>query len=401
MAPPLVVYLDTQDYSRFGDVLRGKSNSETEALFRKLENYRAEGDVIFPISMPILGELLQYDAQHRETTFKKAEAVERLCGRWALPYPSRLMAAEIAIVARCLGLIQKTSSIDILSDERYWYPNISDIFENFRDTLLQAAKTEIAGLGSRSDRRRTAKQVRKMDFLKAAQNAAPQIAARYQIPIIAITNSIVSFLNGSITSYEASRNLFSYISEPVAFVSTYFENIESDRTLPQWVGGFGRELSNTLEDLRQQLRPLMDAGAQPNEVRAMFAKLSLQMGRRMIRIAYNNVSEFGVDNALFDRFNNETKLADRIKSCTVIGEIVGGYANCVTGLSGGREAKIERGFGGDLMHALYLPHVDLWRADRNFSEIIKNTLPNYASRVVNTVTALPAQIEALQMRGAT
>lgn len=349
--------------------------------------------------MPILGELLQYDVAHRETTFKKAEAVERICGRWALPYPSRLMAAEIAMVARCLGFIKETPSIDILSDDRYWHPNISDIFEEFRDTLLKAATTEIAGLGSRADRRRAAKQVRKMDFLKAAQNAATEIAARYQIPNIAITESIVAFLRGSINSYEASRKLFSHIAEPVSFVSTYFENIESDRMLPQWVGGLGMEISNTLEDLRKQLRPLIDAGAKPNDVRAMFVKLSQQMGGRMIQIASNCVAEFGIDNALFNRFKNEPDLVARISSCTIIGEVVGAYTNRVTGLSGGREAKIERGFGGDLLHALYLPHVDLWRADRNFSDIIKNTLPNYESRVVTTLTALPAQIDALQMRG--
>jgi hypothetical protein len=57
MAPP-VVYLDTQDYSRFGDVLRGRADDATKALSRELERLKQDGDAIFAVSMPILGKLL-------------------------------------------------------------------------------------------------------------------------------------------------------------------------------------------------------------------------------------------------------------------------------------------------------------------------------------------------------
>ena len=56
MSSPPIVYLDTQDYSRFGDVLRGKADAATEGLFNALEARKRSGDAIFAVSMPIFGE---------------------------------------------------------------------------------------------------------------------------------------------------------------------------------------------------------------------------------------------------------------------------------------------------------------------------------------------------------
>lgn len=50
--------------------------------------------------MPLLGELLHYDAAFRETTLCKTEAIELLCRPHAVAFPTRLVAREIAVVAQ-------------------------------------------------------------------------------------------------------------------------------------------------------------------------------------------------------------------------------------------------------------------------------------------------------------
>src|SRR5687768_8913358 len=103
--PPVTVYLDTQDYSRFGDVVRGRGPKEIEEVFSRLQELRTRGVAQFVYSMPILSELLQYDANFEETSLAKARAIEELCGGAALLFPGRLIEREAATFAQSVGIL--------------------------------------------------------------------------------------------------------------------------------------------------------------------------------------------------------------------------------------------------------------------------------------------------------
>lgn len=47
----------------------------------------------------------------------------------------------------------------------------------------------------------------------------------------------------------------------------------------------------------------------------------------------------------------------------------------------------------DLMHALYLPHSDLWRGDRTFSNLLLNSELDFKSKIVPSLRGLPSRIE--------
>lgn len=83
----ITVYLDTSDYSAFGDVERGIDSEKAQAaapIYQQLLSYKRAGVARFAYSMPILSELLQYNPAHSETSFAKARAVEALCGKTPL-----------------------------------------------------------------------------------------------------------------------------------------------------------------------------------------------------------------------------------------------------------------------------------------------------------------------------
>jgi hypothetical protein len=75
----ITVYLDTQDYSRFGKVIDGNGTPEDAHVFRRLKDLRAQGLARFAYSATILSELIQYEADYERETFAKARAVEELC----------------------------------------------------------------------------------------------------------------------------------------------------------------------------------------------------------------------------------------------------------------------------------------------------------------------------------
>ena len=396
MASAPVIYLDSQDYSRFGDVLRGKSDSKTEALFLALEQRKQSGDAIFAVSMPLLGELLQYHEDYRETTIRKAEAVERLCGGWALAFPSRLIAAEVASAARRFELLPQQNETTVLTSDWYWYPNVADSFRNLRAQIQEGLDKEMAtrALPTRTMRRQAKKALQKIDFAAVARESASQMAEKLGLPIDAITGSIVSLLRGKVTPEEASRKLFGAIAEPVKFVEMYFEVIEGDRSLlPAWMKDFGIRFETLFRELRDNVQSLLKVDIGRNSFDAALAERTLSFGEAILKLAEGDTAELGIDKELFARLRRNSQITSQIPACDIVGNVLTCYIRQILGFAG-TEAKIEDSFGGDLVHALYLPHVDLWRGDRRFSEVIKNAVPSYANKVVSKLNSLAAAIDA-------
>lgn len=396
MSPP-VIYLDSQDYSRFGDVLRGKADNELEALFANLADRKNRGEVIFAVSMPILGEILQYDPDFRETSFKKAEAVERLCGRWALAYPSRLVAAEVANAAVRRGDLPNSKEISILSPDRYWFPNTADVFADLADRMREGVAERVSSLvlPTRVQRRQAKKAIRKFNPSKAAREAAPELAETYGLPLSSITGSLVPFLNGRISSEEASQRLFSAIAEPTKFVETYFERIDTDRSLPAWMGKFGQSFHDLAAKFRDEMAPFLHQEGARAILEDMLVKQSTELGRLALKFGEDDLTEFGIDEQLRTRLMDDVGIASDVPACRIMGAIVPSYLRQITGLSG-TAAKIEKSVGGDLVHAFYLPHVTLWRGDRRFSDLARKALPEYSDRIVSKLTDLPTAIDALK-----
>lgn len=388
MAAVPVVYLDTQDYSKFGDVLRGNGDPSLAAIFDELERRKLAGTVQFAASMPLLGELLQYTADYRETTFKKAEAVQRLCDGHALSYPSRLVAAEVAKVLR-------GATLNVLSDDWYWYPDISDIFDDLGQQMQETWEREVAGIQApnRKLRRGLKKRAAKMDLRVLVREATPAIAAEYGLPEVAITGSIVAKLEGRVTSTQASRMLFGSIAEPSKFVETYFERMENDRSLPRWMPHAGRSLQEAFERMRETVRPLLSSPEKRESFREALSGNAKQFGATILSLAREDLREFDISEEEYRKLSTDLDAAWQVPSCRTAGLIIEAYVTQILGYAG-PEARVEHSFGGDLVHALYLPHVDIWRGDRRFAALVRETLPALADRVVPSLKDLPSAIDA-------
>lgn len=396
MTRPLVVYLDTQDFSRFGDVLRGKGDQASERLFVALEERRRVEGVVFAISMPLLAELLQYHPDFRETTLCKAEAVERLCRGWALAFPSRLVAAELAAHLQGRDSSGHADDIGMLSAEHYWYPDISEEFVGFGERIKAGVPREVAAMGftSRKARRSVASMARKMDPAKVARDAAPEMAATYGLPERVFHRSIVAYLRGRATPQEASRQLFGAIAEPVKFVETYFERVESDRSLPRWMRNFGASFEANFKQMRDRLQPYIDLAESRSILDGLLNNWGPNLAAATIRMGSPSLPEFGVTENQLEKIASDPASAFAIPAGQVVGTLLPAYARQVMA-AGDDVPKIEHSFGGDLVHALYLPHVDLWRADRRFGTLVHRALPRWSKRVVSAPSELVGGIDRL------
>jgi hypothetical protein len=396
---PLVVYLDSQDYSRFGDVLRGRGDAQSEQIYRQLLHQKASGYVVFAYSMPILGELLQYDAAYAETTHRKAEAVAELCDGWALAFPSRLVAHEIATTAHRFGWAQNGPACSILTDDGYWYPNIAELLADLKLTMRGQLSEELATyhLPTRAARQRAKTPSRKMSLSAAAKSTSKEIGEKYGFAPDLISRSIGRLLEGKITPTEASRLLFSGISNPVAFVDTYFHKYEGDKTLPGWMSDLGSKFQTVFEQARANFAPFLDRPEALEIFRDAFHKGRAGFGANILNMADEDLAEFGVQQVTYDRICQSPELAWEIPICKTVGVLLEAYLLQTSGIAG-ETAKVERSFGGDLVHAFYLNHCDLWRGDRRFSHLVRSALPEFSRKVVSVLSDLPAAIDAAAQR---
>ena len=55
---------------------------------------------------------------------------------------------------------------------------------------------------------------------------------------------------------------------------------------------------------------------------------------------------------------------------------------------------IKQSDGIDFVHAMYLPHADLWRGDRAFADLLIKYKVSFSERVVPTLLGVPARIAA-------
>lgn len=396
---PLVVYLDTQDFSRFGDTIRGISDPEAADTFEQLVQLSESGQVVFPCSMPLISELLQYTAETREICLAKAAAVEKLCGEWALPFPTRLVGMEIAEALISHGRAVATGPIRYLVGDRYWYPNVGNMFSGVREKMRDEVQAAFAGLQPQTytARRKVKAAKKKFKISKFANQLTFEEAERdLGIPADEARKVLVPLIKGRLSGEEASRRLMNVIAPPEKFVEIFFEKYKGDSTeLPLWLRSAGDTLKSSIdESIRQKVAPFRDMpgatellreiyGTQANEYRLIIPKLGFEDASEFASIAEKDLQD-GKHNDLLASLPSSTSLAESFH----------GYMEQVLGLKG-NIAKLERSIAGDLMHLLYLPHVDLWRGDRRFSAVVMERLPSHARRVVPRLRDLMERIASL------
>jgi hypothetical protein len=392
MNRPVVVYLDSQDFSRFGDVLRGKSDPDTERIFSELRTLREAGTVIFGVSMPLMSELLQFHPDHRETSLRKAEAIEMLCGHYAFPTPMKLAATEIAIAANAIELTANPPEIRIPSSDRGWFPGFGSALVDFRETIQAAA---LRSLESKVSDPRLRGQVRAMladvDWSGEIEAFAPELADHFQLPVEAISDTLVPLFGGDIAAEEASRRMFSSISQPTAFVHIYFERLDGDSSLPRWMKGAGQTLANSINRIANEIREIAGPNSKRKHFRPILAPLRGHFAAAAIELARISADEIRLSDEVIDQFSSGPQAALSLPSGQIIAAVLESYLLQILGATA-TSAKIEKSFAGDLMHALYLPYVDLWRGDRRFSALLANAVPEYQNRIVRSLSDLPSAI---------
>jgi hypothetical protein len=370
MANTITVYLDTQDYSRFGDVIRGVADQGTVDIYRTLLDYKKSGRVIFPFSMSLMSELIQYREDTKEICFAKAEAIEALCGEYALPYPTRLMAMEISLALREVMGIKLIEEPVFINENRYWYPNVDGILIDFKKRIIIEVDKQFSTLIPQTftQRRKMKSARKKLKITKIfKQGDFSELERQMGIPEKYLRFALIPLIENRISSREAVHRLFEGIAKPQTFIEVFFERYAGDSSaIPAWISGMGRQLKENIENAIAPVKQFLGTeGANEMLVEAL-NRVHDKYKTSIAKIGYESLVEFVPDFKIKNEDELPHQVIERIKSANLMAAAFDYYMKQVLGLKG-RPSEFERSVAGDLVHLLYLPHVDLWRGDKGTS----------------------------------
>jgi hypothetical protein len=276
--------------------------------------------------------------------------------------------------------------------EDYWFPNIGNAFDGFRarfDSAREGALEEFSRM-NRHERRRAKKGLSDRAFKKFADQTAREVEEHYGVAEGAFGEAFGLYSRGKISGEEASRRLFSSIAKPTAFIHFYFRKYAGKKDLPEWMRSIGESIQSAIETTAREFSrfPVDDIKRlHPEALERWREKLSSTIAGS----ALGNGEEFGLNDEIIRSVQSHREVT-KIPCCANMLGLIGEYVAQCIGLRGPK-AKVEPSFGGDLIHAMYIPHVNIWRSDRRFSKLAENCGVEGSTMIVPKLTDLPDAID--------
>jgi hypothetical protein len=282
-----------------------------------------------------------------------------------------------------------------VQSDNIWFPRLSGQLGNLKEQLRQGLDEAAADHGplNRAQRRAIEANKREGKLIAAAKAIAPQFSEKYALPVDLVERTILPLLRGKCTEDAASRRLFNVVAEPSAFVHAYFKVQRRDQSALNFINEFGKNLERSLTEFRRNAEPFMLSNQNIEHLRNLLRRDIGKFSAVLLRMIETEEGEQAVTPAVLQTISNQPDSVATIPACTIASQIMLGYLEQTVAAE--KPSKIERGFGGDLMHALYIDCVDIWRSDGRFAELVRQRLPDRAHKVQPKLQALPEQIVRL------
>ena len=372
---PLRLHLDTSDYSRMYRAEPGTSLAHVRDTLKGLvKTHKIE----IGLSYHVVFELLQKATpEYRSDRLERARLLSDLCERNALPYPSDLGQGFR------------------FSNDGLWMPRI-DLDEIEIEGVIQHLMRTAANHPEMSRYERRVHASRK--YLKAWARDYPADAGRLHAELwpflfarnFATDGDLVRYLSDEMSREAANEKLRLGITDPASVYVTYFDLYDRDNPIVERRDEMAVKIEQMLNQLRLILGESKELGSKIDKALEGNGEAGLSDEGRA---AFMRLK---ADNKTFRReiLSPEDLFQQGSGWRTILGD-EGAMIAAQIFLAIHREGRpIKRSDAIDLIHASYLPHVDLWRGDKPFSDLLIKHKVNLSERVVPTLEGLLIRIEA-------
>ena len=372
---PIRIYLDTSDYSRFADI--GYRNEPgLSAILDLLREKKARNLIEVRFSAIHLFEFLK-DPSQRTLALRKVQIMEELCGDRAFRFFTDVLERE----REALRLGIDPPSL-VISDEGEWFPS-TELDDSFKlDTIFPRLLASFPMFG--------AEQLRAM--LKSPEAAAflkQNMPKELPLANVYGTDLLDRFLSG-VSEQGMALEVMRGFAKPSILIENYLEGKPDAQRFFGMLARLEQQLHGTLVQIQDKLKPhvkfvLGQDQETIKEIRQYVKKLGVS-GSSAPYLGLEKLPKHLQEAVGQDRFLKE------LPALSTHFNVLAAYMRDIIYPSPVLP-EIKESDVGDILHATYLPYVDLYRTDGRFGALMNSVPKPSTVKIVPKLRQLPEAIE--------
>lgn len=385
---PVRVYLDSSDYSTLS---KSQLTPEMAAVRDRLVAWANSGEVEFRYSGAHISEMSPLEPQYVDAAKSRGKLLVALCGRKALVSVDELMRREIAAVACDSG-----PPTDVYSDTGDWFPAIKDFVSPV--SAVEIVKKEFDTITKGHGMNRAQRRKGKRNFVKGnnlTAEAKRLLMSGQKGAVQEILNTypmreqdarvLHNLFMGTATTREAEEAFLNSLRDPTWMIGWFATHSEKLSPVVQWARGPAEAMSKSLMEVAEKASRLREIdpklGLDQEEKQRLRMNLFVNTAKRVAEFTGASLNVNDLEENHLSR--NAVGLSVCITSAT----------DSMWNSLSAKPRKPKDSDFVDVMHALYAPYVDVFRADGYMAPIIAKAAQRYGTKVVGKLTDLVDTIE--------
>ncbi|MCX2545687.1 hypothetical protein [Pseudomonas sp. COW5] len=387
-----VIYLDSSDYSTLTRPRLEHAQSEQLAALRALKKRK---DVMFVYSGAHIAEMSPLEQQYAGAGVTRTALMVELCGRTTMISYDRLMKAELTRLVE-----RDPASVNVLDSNGAWFPDMGSLMSPLDELDIPGMMQEEVDKHqmNRKARRFFQKSMTKKggfssNFEKTTGETLDLTELLTKVPMRKRDAAVLKrYVLGTATREQADQAFLESLRDPTFMSQWFIYNHHQLGSVIEWVRKPAQQLlascQQALDDLNYQLVQL----SKSERAEAMQGI----RGERWTKLKKQGMVD--IVNRLFERLLPE---APKCEDASLIERYCPGLFVCINAFftslhkslgENGREPKASDFV--DLIHALYIPYVSYFRADRYMCGVLQPLAEIYGTKVVGSVSAIIEALEA-------
>lgn len=389
---PTIIYLDSSDYST---LTRPKLEPAQSQQLAALKALKARKDVIFVYSGAHIAEMSPVEEQYAGAGVARTALMVELCGRTTMISYDRLMKAELMRL-----VLRDPDPVDVLDTNGGWFPDMGSLMSPLDELDIPGMMQEEMDKHqmNRKARRILQKSMSKQggfssNFEKNTGQELDFTELLKKVPMRKRDAAVLKrYVLGTATRAQADQAFLESLRDPTFMSQWFIHNHSQLGAVVEWVRKPAQQLlascQQTLDDLNDQLTQL----SKSERVEA----LKGVKGERWAKLKKQGMLD--MVNRLLGYFLPH---AAKCEDASLIERYCPGLFVCINAfytsfhksLGENGRAPMASDFV-DLIHALYIPYVSYFRADRYMCGVLQPLAKGFGTSVVASPAAI---IEALEV----
>lgn len=374
---PLRIYLDTSDYSRFADI--GYRNEPGLAeILSFLREKKEQGLIELRFSAVHLFEFLK-DPSQRDLALRKVRIMEELCDDRTFRFFGNVFDLEREALRSGTDPASR-----VISNEGEWLPLVEpdDFFS--LDTVIREVQERLPMFDA-AQLRELIRSPEAAAFVKKGMSQEWPLANVYG------SNMIDRFLTDSVSGREMAREVIKGFAKPSILIEHYLEGKTDARKVFSVLAGPEQNLQRSLVQAREELKPHIEF------VLGLGDKDTLKKVRQYVknlRLFDSSASYLGSGElpAHFQEALGQDRFLKELPALSTHYNVLTAYLRDLFYPSTVLP-EIKESDAGDILHATYLPYVDLYRTDGRFGALMNSVAKPSTVKVVPKLHQLRGAIE--------